>query len=158
MHRSVDRSRGCDVADPLGFLLGRAHYSMRRRLNRRIASCGMELTSEQCLILVMLGCEEQLNQQELADRLFKDKTGISRLVSGMERKGLLFRTSTIEDRRSNFVQLTDMGRSIVDGIMKEAAEIRKEASKGIAEEELIICQKVLQQMIDNLSSGDGAGN
>ncbi|EHQ05227.1 MAG: MarR family transcriptional regulator [Leptonema illini] len=140
------------TSDPLGYLLGRAHYSMRRRLNRRMASCGMELTSEQCLILVMLGCESQVNQQDLADRMFKDKTGISRLVSGMERKGLIQRTSTIEDRRNNFVQLTDFGRSTLSTIQKQLSEIRVEAREGIAEKDMETCRRVLQKLVDNLSA------
>lgn len=97
----------------LGELLGRAHYSMRRRLNRRMAGSGIELTGEQCMILLVPGCESKLIQQDLADRLFKDKTGISRLVSTMERKGLIQRTSTVEDRRNNFLELTDYGHSMV---------------------------------------------
>jgi DNA-binding MarR family transcriptional regulator len=117
-----------------------------------MASCGMELTSEQCLILVMLGCESQVNQQDLADRMFKDKTGISRLVSGMERKGLIQRTSTIEDRRNNFVQLTDFGRSTLSTIQKQLSEIRVEAREGIAEKDMETCRRVLQKLVDNLSA------
>lgn len=100
----------------------------------------------------MLGCESQVNQQDLADRMFKDKTGISRLVSGMERKGLIQRTSTIEDRRNNFVQLTDFGRSTLSTIQKQLSEIRVEAREGIAEKDMETCRRVLQKLVDNLSA------
>ena len=146
----VQRASVSDLTAGLGFLLAKAHYAMRRQLNRRMALHGIELPSEQCAVLMTLGLTGPVTQQGLAERLMKDKAGVSRLVKGMEEKGLIRRVHGINDRRANVIELTELGESRLSLIDTHLSEIRKDAVAEISAADLKACYWALIQIAANL--------
>lgn len=59
-----------------------------------------------------LDVAEGLSQQELATRLRLDKSTVSRLVAGLERRGLLVRERSPHNRRVVELFLTERGRAL----------------------------------------------
>jgi DNA-binding MarR family transcriptional regulator len=55
-----------------------------------------------------------LSQRDLADRLGLEKSTVSRLVAGLERRGLVIRERDPRNRRFYRLQLTDAGRSAAE--------------------------------------------
>lgn len=102
------------------FLTGKVYTAISRRLQRNLRQAGIGITSEQWSVLYVLWEEEGITQQELAGRTFREKTALTRLISNLERDGLVIRKTDPDDRRINLVYLTDKGRQI-EPICKEAA-------------------------------------
>lgn len=134
-------------------LVGRLHQVVRRALNRRLEQQGAGLTGEQALLLTMIARCPATTQQDLAERLSKDKAGVSRLLVGLEGRGLLERLSPIEDRRANAVTLTASGRSALRLIDAELLRLRAAAFDGISEKNAATCRRVLQAISENLDEG-----
>lgn len=64
----------------------------------------------------------ELSQQELADRLLLEKSTVSRLVSDLERRGLLARDRDPANRRIYRLRLTVAGRQFRDRMSADHAE------------------------------------
>lgn len=64
----------------------------------------------------------ELSQQELADRLLLEKSTVSRLVSDLERRGLLARDRDPANRRVYRLRLTAAGRQFRDRMSADRAE------------------------------------
>jgi DNA-binding MarR family transcriptional regulator len=136
----------------LGFHIGRSSRAVSRLLNLAFTAAGFDVTSEQWRVLVNLWVHDGLTQQELCDLIVQEKTGVSRLVSGLEKRGLVIRKLDPKDKRTRRVHLTDRGRSLQDGLMTLAKRIQAEAQAGIAPEELETCKDVLRRLYQNLQN------
>ncbi|MDD4952743.1 MAG: MarR family transcriptional regulator [Desulfovibrionaceae bacterium] len=142
--------------DPLEESLGRDVVRLARALmrlfNRRLAAAGAPVTGEQCAILFCLFAEDGLTQSELCRRLVQDKTGVSRLVDGLERRGLAIRVRDRADRRHKRVHLTGAGRALWAEAEGLAREVLEESQRGLGVRELELCKDLLRRVFANLEA------
>nr|WP_100403246.1 MarR family transcriptional regulator [Bacillus sp. FJAT-42315] len=108
------------------------------------------IAPEQNLVMMLLWKKDGLSQQEIAEKLKKDKTNIARMLLNLEQKGLIRRVCCQHDRRSLKVFLTEKGDNLKEIIIPIAKEINKQIYKGISEEELQTVRSVLSKMRENL--------
>jgi DNA-binding MarR family transcriptional regulator len=139
------------LQDSLGYLVHRVSLAMAGRLNRNFAAAGFDVTAEQWKVLVRLWDAEGATHGELSERIGKNKASVTRLVDGLERRGLVKRAAGRTDRRCKRVLLTAAGRSLREGLMAEVHRTLAEASTGIRPEHLAACKDVLRHVLDNLS-------
>lgn len=81
-------------------------------LTRRLAALGLRLGEHE--ILINLLRESDLTQQQLAQRCFSAKSGISMLATRMAQAGLLARTADAVDARVWRLSLTPRGRALAE--------------------------------------------
>ena len=74
--------------------------------------CCYDVSVTQCYALEAVVTEEPLTLNELAARLYLDKSTASRIVDGLEKKGLVERRQSPEDRRALQLVATDEGRRL----------------------------------------------
>ena len=72
---------------------------------------GVRASTSEVFALGELVDAGSLSQQELAERLGLEKSTVSRLVAGMERRGWLSRTRDPANRRSYRLRLTEEGEA-----------------------------------------------
>ncbi|WP_338753686.1 MarR family transcriptional regulator [Bacillus sp. FJAT-52991] len=108
------------------------------------------IAPEQNLVMMLLWKKDGLSQQEIAEKLKKDKTNIARMLLNLEKKGLIRRVCCQHDRRSLKVFLTDKGDQLKTVIIPIAQEINQRIYKGISEEELQTVRSVLSKIHENL--------
>lgn len=89
-----------------------AHSTFRTVVQRTIAKLDNNITFEMMQILVELWKKDGINQQELADKTFKDKSSLSYLISNLEKRDLVIRCEDTQDRRNKRIMLTDAGREL----------------------------------------------
>lgn len=112
---------------------------------------GFEITPEQYLVLSMLKDEENLNQNRLCKLLYKDKSNMARLISVLEEKELIIKTPQNENgKQANIITITDKGKKLRSEITPIVNESRKKYLKGISQDELYTCIKVLSKIQENL--------
>ena len=71
---------------------------------------GLSVSLSQAYAIHELDHGSGLSQQELAERLFLEKSTVSRMVADLENKGLVERERDPNNRRSYRLRLTDAGR------------------------------------------------
>ena len=88
----------------------RAHASVTRRLSAELeAAHGLTVNDYEALYVLARAEGRRLKRVELARRLVLTPSGVTRLLEGLERAGLVERTSCAEDLRIAYAQLTDTG-------------------------------------------------
>lgn len=104
-----------EASDLVSGLLQAAAY-VKQRLNEFLAR--YELTEGRYFVLTELerAGRRGLSQAELADRLLQSESNISSLIERLHRDGLVNRNWSEADRRKRVLQLTDLGRDIIQQI------------------------------------------
>jgi DNA-binding MarR family transcriptional regulator len=92
----------------LGYLFKHAQMKLAEEGVQALASHG--INTRELAVLAVFADEYPLSQLEAAGRLGIDRTTMVALVDELERKGLVERHRSPEDRRKNVVELTDAGR------------------------------------------------
>jgi DNA-binding MarR family transcriptional regulator len=83
----------------LGRQSGVLYYLLSKRLNTLLAEAGLGITVDQFRLLTMLWKEDGITQQQLADKLGRDRAGVTRMTDILEEQGILVRVADKNDRR-----------------------------------------------------------
>ena len=111
------------LASRLGYLLKHVQLRLAQRSALALAPFGID--GRELAVLVVLAAQNPLSQLEAAGRLGVDRTTMVALVDTLERKGLVERRRSPEDRRRNTVQLTPAGQDC----LREAEHAREEMER-----------------------------
>lgn len=141
-----------DLEQSLFFLIKRTLRTFRGYMHRSFAKAGYDVTIEQWKVLRHLWCKDGQRQQDLADVVHKDKTGITRIVDSMEKRNLVVRIPDRSDRRQKLIYLTNKGKELQGELMQLIQNIYLDAEQGIEPEYLDILKKVLTEINSNLSN------
>ncbi|MDR0786569.1 MAG: MarR family transcriptional regulator [Gemmatimonadota bacterium] len=97
-----------------------------------------DLSVTQAHALESIGDNEPLSMNDLAGRLFLDKSTTSRVIDSLERKGLARREANQADRRSLRLSVTPAGRELLDtirsGILAEEKRLLAEFEPAVRRE------------------------
>ncbi|MEF3696363.1 MarR family winged helix-turn-helix transcriptional regulator [Desulfolutivibrio sp.] len=127
-----------------------ASRAMIADLNRRFHETGLRVTMEQWRALSHLCDREGLTQNELAALLLQEKTSVSRLLTGMQRRGYVARETHAHDGRCNRLLITDMGRDVLEKGCFLARLTLFAAEAEVSPDEMDTCRRVLSRIVHNL--------
>ncbi|WP_294892136.1 MULTISPECIES: MarR family winged helix-turn-helix transcriptional regulator [unclassified Sulfuricurvum] len=136
----------CPVDESLGCITNLAAYGARSYLTRQLALNGIDMTIEQFKVMVVLWNENVSTQQAIADFVGKDKTSITRLIAGLEKRALIRRTIDENDKRCNLVTLTPQGIALEKPTMQVLDQANKALHAEFDSEELATTLRVLKKM------------
>ena len=89
----------------------RAHASTTRLLSAELqADHGLTINAYEALLRISWEEGQRMKRVDLSRRLLLTPSGITRLLDGLERAGLVEAVSCPTDRRVSYAQLTDAGR------------------------------------------------
>ncbi len=135
--------------ESLGFLAWKVARLKTNDLAARFAESGIEITVEQWRALIPLYKKKAdgLTQGKLCELLSQEKTGVSRLVAALEKRGYVRREPDPNDRRVKNIHITESGCGIMEASI-ELAEANMGTREGrVPPEDLAICKKVLWEII-----------
>ncbi|RFU60424.1 MarR family winged helix-turn-helix transcriptional regulator [Peribacillus glennii] len=110
----------------------------------------LNIAPEQNLIMLLLWEQDGLSQNEIAEKLDKDKTNIARMLFNLEKKGFIRRDISQSDRRSLRVYLTDKGQELGKQVVPITEEFNRIVCQGITEDELYVVRGILGKMRRNV--------
>jgi DNA-binding MarR family transcriptional regulator len=84
--------------------------AMKQYVQRRIREDKLDLTYEMVQVLAVLWRKGELNQQEIADRVQKNKASLTSLLDNLAKRKLITRNEDPADRRNKIISLTDSGK------------------------------------------------
>ena len=90
--------------------LGRTAKLMTIYMKQNFSRFNVDLTLKQWIVLKHLVEEDGREQKHLAMITERDKTSLTRLISTLEKKGLVRREVSQKDKRVNHLFITTMGR------------------------------------------------
>ncbi len=128
-----------------------AATAIARRLQKNFRDASIEITIEQWSILYHLWKEDGLSQQELCNRTFRDKPSVTRLIDNLVKLNLVKRIASKEDKRVNFISLTNTAKDLQQQTIELANQTMDEALVGINKDEIETVKQVLQKVYDNLN-------
>lgn len=113
----------------------------------------INLTPEQYLVMDILWDADVMSQQSIADIIQKDKNSVTKFIDSLEKKGLVYRVVNKEDRRVNNIMVSEEGKKLKTKTTEVAIKMMRNVLNNIKEEDLLVFDKVMMQIKDNL---DGA--
>ena len=100
-------------------LLSKAERGYTKVLNRSFQNAGYDLSREQYELLEVLWEQDHVNQQNISKRLQKDKYNVTKLLNTLQKRGYVQRKMDKDDKRSNFVVLTEKMETVFKRIAEE---------------------------------------
>jgi DNA-binding MarR family transcriptional regulator len=134
----------------------RAHAAVTRQLNADLfADHGLTINDYEVLLHLARAPDRVLKPVDLAGRVLLTPSGITRLLAGLERAGLVARVSCASDRRVSYAQLTEAGHAKLRAASKtHLAGVASEFTGRFSAEELA----TLSELLTRLPCGERAGS
>ena len=131
----------------LGYYLGRALCVMIKCLNRALKEYNLEFQHSDFTILKVISQMDGISQTELSKILGKEKSGIGRSLSSLEKEGYINRSAI--NGCKNKICLTEKGREIIPVLNEIAEKITEQAFSGFSEKERKEMTKNLTLIYEN---------
>jgi len=139
-----------DHNQSLGYLSDVASRMLNNTLATRFKAAGIDMTSEQWGAIIILLNECAMTQGQLGERLHLEKSSVSRLTNGLEKRGWIVRAKDPNDSRQRLVEATPKALDTAEHCATIARAIHDEAQRGMNEEEMLASRSLLSRIIKNL--------
>jgi len=143
-------SRIFPLDNSVGFQIYKTALALKSNLQRMLREEGLDVTPEQWTVVMRLWEAEGLTQNKLAEKTFKDKANITRLIDALVKKRLVERESDSGDRRRYRIFLTDEGRGLRQRMMDAAIKALGRATAGVTDTELDTVRAVMKKIYGNI--------
>ncbi len=119
------------------FMISHVGHLMAKKANRELARLGFTLQIEQfpVLFVTYFAGDDLLSQQDIANMLQKDKSGIQRSIRTLERDGYLRVVPDSVDRRKNMIRLTPAGKMVIEQAIKTTEMIDQQVMSQLSQDE-----------------------
>jgi len=108
--------------------------------------CCYGISTSQCYILDALAEEGDLTMQQLARRMFKSVSTMTRVAGQLVRRGYVKRRQDSDDRRVVHVSITPQGKAIVAAVNRDLIETQKAILQAIPAQQREGAFKVLEAL------------
>lgn len=130
--------------------LSTAARKMRNLFDSRVRERG--LTLARARVLVLLTQQRDWNQRELADALEIEHPSVVRLLDGLEKQGLIYRSAVESDRRAKRIELTDEAQAQVRELQEITRHMRSELLQRVDRQSLETALSVLQEVSETVEA------
>lgn len=131
--------------------LDKAIRTYRQYAQSRLKEMGFDITVDQWLVLKVLKDFPDSTQNEIAEKVFKDKASVTRIMDLLVRDGFLERDFHESNRRRFKLTITPKGLHLLKAIVPTVKKNRKQALKDLSEKEIHTAEKVLRKIALNCS-------
>lgn len=107
------------------------------------------ITIDQSIALIYLVKYPDLNQNQLAELLFKDSASFTRMINIMVKNGFLIRSINEEDRRRFILEITPKGTEVIEKLSPIISNNRTKSLFGITQTELNQLNIILNKIKSN---------
>ena len=131
----------------VGRLLALVKLSMSDALDEELAPLG--ITAAQFVILVMLADADADSASNLCRSASYDQGAMTRMIDRLERKGLVRRVRSPNDRRRVNLELTAEGRAVYPKLIESAANVQNRFLRGFSKTDAQQLDGLLRRMLAN---------
>jgi DNA-binding MarR family transcriptional regulator len=131
------------------YSLDKAIRSYRRMAQANIDRAGLDITVDQWLVLQVLLEHNDLTQQDIAERVFKDQASVARMLALLIKRELLSAIPLPHDGRRTQLRVSAQGHRMLDAVQPIVLDNRAVALAGIGDEELTVLRQLLERIALN---------
>lgn len=135
------------LEDCIAYIISRGAKVLAERLEERFEGSGISRVQWIAMYYVN-GCPS-ITQKQLADKMNLKEPTVVRLLDRMEADHMLRRVCSRTDRRVRYLEMTEQGMELYQGLLGRVEQFKEDAIKGIDEEKLEVFKEVLGQMLNN---------
>ena len=107
------------------------------------------LTEQQWRVLRVLWSSKKVTSVELSNRTLIPAPSLVGVLDRLEKKGLVTRVRSEEDRRAVFVVATAQGQALEEEVSPQVAEIDRQLRASVTAEEW----RMMEQVLEKISAG-----
>ncbi len=133
-----------ETAPPIHFAISQAAKAATRAFEAQLAGAGGSLST--WLVLIALNENGWKLQSELTKDVGVRGPTLTHHLNNMELNGLIVRNRLADDRRSHLVEMTDLGRSTLDGLKQTALAYDAKLRAALTEKELAALRDMLARV------------
>ncbi|WP_109696821.1 MarR family winged helix-turn-helix transcriptional regulator [Chitinophaga deserti] len=126
--------------------------AMRQFIQKKIREGNYDITYEMMQLLLVLWRGHEVNQQEIANLLIKNKASITPLIDNLSKRKLVVRTEDPSDRRNKIIALTKAGREYMEAFTPALDDFFRRIETDISLPEMEQVSALLHKMRQNLTS------
>ena len=136
--------------ESINVLVSKTSQKFKLELGRMLTHSGIDISSDQWSVLMALSEKDGPSQTDLAIKLYKVRSNITRILDIMEKMGLIERKRSSADKREYNVFITAKGKKMIPDLKRASASILAKALQNANKEELAIVKTVLNKIFTNL--------
>lgn len=87
-------------------------FIIQAYFKKQLKNNDLGITVEMLEVLMVLSRNKQINQQQIADRVRKNKTNLTPIIDKLSAKNLVQRQEDSTDRRNKLISLTEKGQTL----------------------------------------------
>lgn len=114
----------------LGYYIDRSLYAMIKRQNLMLKETNSDLQHAEFIVLKVLNALGGATQSQLASAMGRERSGISRTLASLEKKGYVNREPL--NGSTNFVSLSEKGQAYVPMLYEISNRLTEQAFKGFS--------------------------
>lgn len=141
---SPRRDEDTAAALKLWVVLNRAHRAITEHARRQIER--QDLRPTEFAVLEALYHKGPLTLGQIGERVLVTSGSVTPVADKLERRTLIQRRISSEDRRVCYAELTDAGRELIGAIFPDHAEVIRGAMEGLTVEEKRIATALLRRL------------
>ena len=131
------------------YTLEKAIKAYRHYFQTQLKNAGYGITVDQWLVLNMILDFKGITQTEIAERIFKDKASITRIIDLLETNDYVTRKPHPTHGKMIQIDLTTKGHDTINALKKEVPKFRDFALRTIGDDRKKEVQSVLKSIINN---------
>ncbi|MBU6488666.1 MAG: MarR family transcriptional regulator [Burkholderiales bacterium] len=139
---------GYQIDESVGYLLARVKSSLSNLVTHRTLS-ELGITSTQASMLFMIASGRCSLAAELARDYGIDASAVTRLIDRLEKRNLLSRVRSSEDRRAVHLAVTPEGRQLAARMPEIFGGVVEKALAGFTPEEVGFLKSMLRRILAN---------
>lgn len=128
----------------------RTPVTFHKLMDLKLRKSNIYLTKQQWSVLAILWENDGCTQNFIAEKIYKDKPGVTRLVDNLQRAGYVKRKLSEKDRRQRLVHLTPKSKAMKNKVVDILDETIKIATKDISEKKLIKFMEIFDTIFNNI--------
>lgn len=137
------------MCESVGYLMQRAKNMLAHGVEQEVNS--LDITQAQASCLMMLATGRAATVTDLGRELNTDMGSVTRLLSRMEKRGLIERRRRDADRRVVDLSVTPQGQELVERLPAVFCKVLAHHFRGFSEEEIQLLRTMLRRVIENNS-------
>ncbi|MFA5915784.1 MAG: MarR family transcriptional regulator [Burkholderiales bacterium] len=131
----------------IGAYIGRARRTIVEAIDRELAP--LDISHAQWIVIMLLGDGAASTAAELCKILIYDPGAMTRLLDRLEKKGVLRRARTRDDRRTVRLELTAGGKKLYPRIVEALVQVFNRLLHGFSKSEVHQLEDMLKRMVAN---------
>jgi DNA-binding MarR family transcriptional regulator len=139
----------CGIDDSVMPYIGKTMKFADMCICSEMTKQGYNLSRTQIVMLKVLHQQGALPQNDLAFLTERDKTSLTRLINTLEKKNLVARISSPDDKRVNMIHLTTNGEKLFAEVRPLMKEIIGEMQNGLSEDDKETVKKAMLIIQEN---------